>query len=103
VKKWLVRIVLGLVGTYLVLTAALMIVMVQPPDRFGQIMNHVPMILAWGVLPGPSIWQWARKGTLVEGDMAPDFTLARHDTEGKVTLSAHRDQKPVVLVFGSYT
>ena len=72
-------------------------------DRFGQIMNHVPMMLAWGVLPGPTIWQWARKGTLAEGDAAPDFTLARHDQEGEVTLSSYRGQKPVVLVFGSYT
>ena len=37
------------------------------------------------------------------GDMAPDFTLT--DTTGRdsVTLSDFRDQKPVVLVFGSYT
>ena len=37
------------------------------------------------------------------GDMAPDFTL--HDIEGKnaVTLSDFRGEKPVALVFGSYT
>ncbi len=102
-KKWIVRIVLVLLGTYAALSAALAVVMVQPPDRFGRIMNHVPMILAWGVLPGPSIWMWARKGNLTEGDTAPDFTLARQDQEGQVTLSSHRGQRPVVLVFGSYT
>jgi peroxiredoxin len=37
------------------------------------------------------------------GDIAPDFTL--YDIEGKesVTLSDFRGQKPVALVFGSFT
>ena len=37
------------------------------------------------------------------GDMAPDFTL--FDIEGKnsVTLSDFRGEKPVALVFGSFT
>jgi peroxiredoxin len=46
---------------------------------------------------------WARKGTLKVGDAAPDFTLATHDHTSQVTLSSFRGQKPVVLVFGSYT
>lgn len=37
------------------------------------------------------------------GDMAPDFTL--HDIEGKnaVTLSDFQGEKPVALIFGSFT
>ncbi len=37
------------------------------------------------------------------GDLAPDFTL--HDISGEesVTLSNFRGDKPVVLLFGSYT
>ena len=37
------------------------------------------------------------------GDLAPDFTL--YDTQGEsaVTLSDWRGQRPVALVFGSFT
>lgn len=37
------------------------------------------------------------------GDMAPDFTLSDVKGEESVKLSDFRDQKPVALVFGSYT
>jgi hypothetical protein len=37
------------------------------------------------------------------GDPAPDFTLATPDGNRKVTLSDYRGEKPVVLVFGSFT
>jgi peroxiredoxin len=35
--------------------------------------------------------------------MAPDFELRRLKGEGKVRLSSHRGQRPVLLIFGSYT
>ena len=38
-----------------------------------------------------------------EGEMAPDFTLYPPQGGEPVTLSAFRDKKPVVLIFGSYT
>jgi hypothetical protein len=63
----------------------------------------VPAALVWGVLPGPQIWMWARRGALAEGDQAPDFTLPAADRKETVTLSTHRGARPVVLVFGSYT
>ena len=37
------------------------------------------------------------------GDKAPDFTLKSVDGKQKVTLSDFRGQKPVVLIFASYT
>ena len=40
---------------------------------------------------------------LVEGDVAPDFTLKSPDGKGEVSLSDFRGAKPVALVFGSYT
>jgi peroxiredoxin len=46
---------------------------------------------------------WARAGGFETGDPAPDFTLSRLDRKGSVTLSSHRGERPVVLVFGSYT
>ena len=37
------------------------------------------------------------------GTEAPDFELARLKSEAKVKLSQFRGDKPVALVFGSYT
>ena len=101
--KWLVRIVLTLVALYAALSGVVAYAMSRPPEQFGQIMKHLPPALAFGVLPGRPIWMWARQGRLAVGDPAPDFTLPTHDHSATVTLSSFRGQKPVVLVFGSYT
>lgn len=101
--KWLVRSVLVIAVAYVFLAAAVAAAMLQPPARFGQIMKYAPAAVVWGVLPGPQIWMWARRGALTVGDRAPDFTLPRADRTGTVTLSSHRGQRPVVLIFGSYT
>jgi peroxiredoxin len=37
------------------------------------------------------------------GDTAPDFTLSDVAGQESVTLSHFRGQKPVALIFGSYT
>ena len=37
------------------------------------------------------------------GDFAPDFTLPTHDGTEKIRLRSFRGQKPVVLIFGSFT
>lgn len=46
-------------------------------------------------------------GSLLEGpainQIAPEFTLERHDHKGNVSLAEFRGKKPVVLVFGSFT
>jgi len=101
--KWLLRGIVSLVAVYALLVGAVVFAMSQPPERFGQIMKHVPAPLVWGVLPGPRIWLWARRGHLQAGEQAPDFTLSTHDHSNRVTLSSHRGERPVVLVFGSYT
>jgi hypothetical protein len=101
--KWIARGVAALIVIYLLLGGAVLLAMLQPPERFGRIIQHAPMALVWGVLPGPKLWLWARAGTLHVGDVAPDFTLSTHDHKGQVTLSSFQNQKPVVLVFGSYT
>lgn len=101
--KGLGRVIVLAMAGYLLLAAAVTAAMMQPPARFGQIMKYVPAPLVWGVVPGPRIWTWARRGVLAEGDPAPDFTLSTADRTGSVTLSSHRGQRPVVLVFGSYT
>ena len=103
--KWLLFGVLGLAGFYVVLFGVVLAAMLQPPARFGLFMKHMPGVLVWGALPASRMWLWARRGELVEGAPAPDFTLPRHVDGGRdrVTLSSYRGQRPVVLVFGSYT
>lgn len=101
--KWLVRGIVALAAAYAVFFGTVAAAMLQPPERFGQVMRHLPMRLVWGALPAKRMWLWARTGSVAEGDSAPDFTLSRQDGTGQVTLSSHRGQRPVVLVFGSYT
>jgi len=100
--KKLLFVIGGLGAVYLLTCAALFAAMVQPPDRFGRIMKHVPWP-AFAVLPFESLWGIARGGRLQVGDPAPDFTLQTVDGSGRVRLSSFRGEKPVVLVFGSYT
>jgi hypothetical protein len=83
-------------------SAALYAAMRQTPDRFGAIMSHVPT-LAMIVLPFKPLWMSARAGHLAVGDPAPDFALPMLHGDRVVKLSEEIRQKPVVLVFGSYT
>jgi hypothetical protein len=101
--KWVLRGVAVLLGVYLMLFTTVLAAMLQPPERFGAIMKYLPAPIVWGALPAPRMWLWARAGVLNEGDVAPDFTLPTADRTSHVTLSTHRGQRPVVLVFGSYT
>ena len=42
-------------------------------------------------------------GHLQVGDVAPDFELQYKKSKETVQLSSFRGEKPVVLIFGSYT
>lgn len=101
--KWLLRGAVAPLALYALFFAAVGAAMLQPPDRFGRIMSRLPQSLVWDLLPASRMWLWARQGSLKEGDPAPDFTLPAQDRSGDITLSSHRGQRPVVLVFGSYT
>jgi hypothetical protein len=99
----LAAIVVGLVVLiWVAATAGLYVAMRQPPERFGAIMSRVPGV-AMMVLPFKPLWMSARGGQLRVGDTAPDFSLPILHSEQIVTLSEEYRQKPVVLVFGSYT
>jgi hypothetical protein len=76
--------------------------MSQGPEAIGRFMAAVPGP-AYFVLPFESLWNRTRAGSLQVGDPAPDFELPRHDGTGRVRLSDFRDNRPVVLIFGSYT
>jgi len=82
--------------------AALYAAMRQPPERFGAIMSHVPAF-AMIVLPFKPLWLSARAGHLAVGDPAPDFALPVLHSDRVMRLSEEIRQKPVVLIFGSYT
>jgi len=102
--KWIVRGGIVLVVCYVVLFGTVLAAMLQPPERFGAFMSRVPPVVVWAGLPASRMWLWARKGTLAEGDAAPDFSLrTTKDRSQRVSLSSYRGKQPVVLVFGSYT
>jgi hypothetical protein len=83
-------------------SAALYAAMKQPPETFGAIMSHVPLI-AMIALPFEPLWMSARAGNLAAGQAAPDIELPLLDRSGTVKLSAAYRNKPVALIFGSYT
>ena len=73
----------------------------RPPEQFGRFMARMPMAV-FLVAPFETMWTRARAGQLNVGDPAPDFSLSTLDKSARVELAGLRD-KPVVLVFGSYT
>jgi hypothetical protein len=96
------RVLAGLVLIYGAATACMYVAMRRPPEEFGAIMAKVPMP-AMMVLPFEPLWMNARKGTLQPGDQAADFSLPSLDGARTVTLSNEFRERPVALIFGSYT
>lgn len=86
---------------YLALSAGLVAVM-HRPILFGEVMRHVPDPLMM-VFPFKQLWFLARAGRLKVGDPAPGFNLPAADKQSPVSLASFHGQKPVVLIFGSYT
>ena len=101
-RQILWRVLAGLVLIYALATAGLYYAMRRPPEKFGAIMAHVPMV-SMIVLPFEPLWMSARAGTLNVGDQAADFSLPALDGSRNVTLSDEFRDRPVVLIFGSYT
>ena len=74
----------------------------QPPEVFGHVMARMPMP-AYFVLPFETLWMRARKGQLNVGDTAPDFAVKKLVDKTPAQLASLWADRPVVLVFGSYT
>ena len=74
----------------------------QPPEVFGHVMASMPMP-AYFVLPFETLWTSARKGQLNVGDTAPDFSVKKLEDHSLAHLASLWTDRPVVLVFGSYT
>jgi hypothetical protein len=103
-KRWLLRGIALIVVLYIALFGTVLAAMLQPPERFGAFMKHMPPVVVWVALPASKMWLWARRGTLSEGERAPDFSLrTAKDRNQRVSLSSYEGARPVVLVFGSYT
>jgi hypothetical protein len=84
--------------------ASLYRIMRKPPEEFGRFMAKLPGPVPFLLFPFESLWMKARAGTLHVGDVAPDFTLAKLDHSATVQLASFTaQQRPVVLIFGSYT
>ncbi len=86
---------------YVGLSAALVAVM-HRPILFGEVMRHVPDPLMM-VVPFKQLWFLARAGRLKVGEPAPSFNLPAADKQSSISLASFRGQRPVVLIFGSYT
>ena len=92
----------GVGSLYLLVLAGFYIAMCQPPERFGAIMSKFPMP-AMMVIPFRPLWMSARAGRLAVGDAAPDFALPTTDHSRTIKLSEEWRDRPVALIFGSYT
>ena len=91
----------ALVILYVAIAAGFLFVMRQPV-LFSSVMRRVPDA-TMAVFPFKSLWFVARAGRLHVGDQAPGFDLPAADRQSTVSLASFQGQKPVVLVFGSYT
>lgn len=91
-----------LLVVYVAFVGILYAMMRQTPDRFATFMSRLPDPVLL-ITPFPPLWEKAREGVLRIGDSAPEFLLETADHSRTVALSSFRGEKPVVLVFGSYT
>ncbi|MGH9661301.1 MAG: hypothetical protein ACRD96_22320 [Bryobacteraceae bacterium] len=97
-----VRTVVPLAALYAAFCAVLFVAMWRGADAISLVMAKAPRF-ALRALPFRPLWMVAREGNLKPGDAAPDFSLLTLDRGGRVRLSSFRGDRPVVLVFGSYT
>ncbi len=101
-KRWFVVTSVPLFCLWLGFVGYIDWAMHQPPEVFGRVMSNMPMP-AYFLFPFETMWSEARKGTLNVGDTAPSFTVTNLEGQLPVQLAGLWAEKPVVLVFGSYT
>lgn len=100
--RWTARIAAVCVVLWAGLVGYVAWAMRQPPEVFGRVMSHMPMP-AFFVLPFETLWGSARHGHLEVGDMAPALKVVHLNETTPVDLGSLWAERPVVLVFGSYT
>ena len=102
VPRWVVGIAAACVVLWMGLVGYVGWAMRQPPEVFGHVMARMPTP-AFFVLPFETLWNQARLGHLQVGDVAPAVTVRTLDKKTPVDLASLWAERPVVLVFGSYT
>jgi hypothetical protein len=103
VRRVLLRLFVGLLVAYFAFGGYIFWAMHQPPESFARVMARLPGPVPFLLFPFETLWTKARAGALNPGDQAPDFTLQKQDKSGTVQFAALNKQRPVVLIFGSYT
>ncbi len=92
---------------YLLFVGTLLALAAWSPQSLAKVIARIPSSETPGLMfminPLKPIMLLARSGRLRVGDSAPDFRLSTPDGSSTVQLSDFRGQRPVVLVFGSYT
>jgi len=101
-KRWLFGVGGVLVVAWLAFVGFIDWAMHKPPEVFGRVMMHMPMP-AYFLFPFETMWTQARAGHVNPGDTAPDFGVKTLETKAPLQLASLWAEKPVVLVFGSYT
>ncbi len=101
-RRWLLPTAGVLFACWLCFVAYINWAMHQPPEVFGHVMARLPMP-AYFVIPFETLWSRARAGQVDVGNVAPSFTVKRLEDKSPVELGSLWTDKPVVLVFGSYT
>jgi hypothetical protein len=102
--RWiLVRVFGAFVILYICFVSFIWWAMHQPPETFGRVMAKMPGPAVFLLVPFETLWVHARDGALKVGGLPPDFSLQKVDKSGSIRLSELNQQRPVVLIFGSYT
>ena len=101
-RKWLLPAAGVLLPAWLGFLVYINWAMHQPPEVFGHVMAQMPMP-AYFVIPFETLWSRARAGHVNVGDAAPNLTVKRLEDKSPVELGSLWTERPVVLVFGSYT
>ena len=101
-RPWVIRIGAACLVIWICLVSYVGWAMRQPPEVFGRVMSRMPMP-AYFVLPFETLWMRARKGHLEVGDAAPALAVKHLTDTTPVDLGSLWTERPVVLVFGSYT
>ena len=101
-RRWIAGIAVACFLGWMCLVGYVNWAMHQPPEVFAHVMAKMPMP-AYFVLPFETLWMRARKGQLNVGDSAPDLTVKKLEDRSPTELASLWTEKPVVLVFGSYT
>jgi hypothetical protein len=101
-RQWILRGLSAVAVLYLGFLAFIYAGMKQEPEVFAGMVAKLPMP-AMMLFPFETFWRSARAGRLQVGDAAPTFPLIPARGGEAVTLASMWAERPLVLVFGSYT